>query len=105
MRFGSWYPLADAGEHAPAGAGVLQVRRAVGLVEYPTGKSAMVQYAHTPDVRATALVIAAAHREDNLWGRHLIEADAATDLATFCESLRGDFVRRFGAPPMFERTS
>ena len=105
VRFGPWYPLADAGSHAPAGDGVLQVRRAVGLVDYPRGKSAMLQYAYTHEVQATALAIAAAHREENLWGRHLIEVEPATDLGAFCESLRADFVRRFGAPPMFERTS
>ncbi len=100
MRFGHWYPLARAGDLAPAAEGVLQLRRAEGLVDYPHGKSAMVLYAHAPDVRAAAIALAA--RYPDLWCRHLIDLDPATDLAAFCAKLRSDFVRRFGTPPVFE---
>lgn len=99
MRFGPWYPLGEAIDHAPAEKGVLQVRRAEGLIDYPTGKSAMVHYEHTSDVRAAAEAWAEAHREDDLLCRHLIEVPPATDLAEFCAKLREEFVRRFGAPP------
>ena len=102
MQFGPWYPLADAGDHAPPSEGVLQLRRASGLIDYPRGKSAMVRYAYSPDVRAAALALAAVHAGKPLLCRHLIEIDGAIDLAAFCAKLRGDFVRRFGAVPEYE---
>lgn len=104
MRFGPWYPLADAGDRAPAAAGVWQVRLATGLLDYPRGKSAMVHYAYAPDVRAAACAWAAAHGEPTpLVCRHLIESEPATDLQAFCAKLSDEFVRRFGAPPRLSR--
>lgn len=101
MRFGPWYPLADAGDLAPAEEGVLQVRLARGLIDYPKGKSAMVAYRHAPDVRAAAAALARELPGD-LLGRHLIEAPEATDLAAFCAKLREDFARRFGRAPIHD---
>ncbi|HLL20943.1 MAG TPA: hypothetical protein VK427_02380 [Kofleriaceae bacterium] len=101
MQFGRWYPLADAGDHAPLGEGVLQLRVATGLVVYPRGKSAMVLYAHAPDLRATARALAALHPGDLLC-RHLIEVEAGVDLTAFCAKLRSDFERRFGARLLYE---
>lgn len=103
MRFGPWYPLADARDLAPAGEGVLQLRLAWGLLDYPRGKSAMVHYEHARDVRAAAAAWAEAHGPDEILCRHLIETDAATDLAAFCARLSDEFVRRFGASPRLER--
>ena len=97
MRFCPWYPLADAAAHAPAGEGVLQVRVAEGLVDYPRGKSAMVHYEHAPDVRAAAVALAGQGRA--LWCRHLIEVEGDADFAAIYAKLRDEFVRRFGAPP------
>ena len=102
MQFGPWYPLAEAGAHAPAGEGMLQLRRATGLVDYPRGKSAMTYYAHATDVRAAALGLAARFADQDLVCRHLIEIDGATDLAAFCAKLHAEFVRRFGAAPLLE---
>lgn len=102
MRFGPWYPLGEAGDHAPAGQGVLQVRLATGLVDYPTGKSAMVWYEHAPDVRERALALAATHAGADLLCRHLVEIDASIDLGAFYAKLRTEFVRRFGALPAFD---
>ena len=99
MKFGPWYPLAEAAEHAPAGEGVLQLRLASGLLDYPRGKSAMTHYAHAADVRAAALALAARFAGRDLVCRHLIEIDGATDLAAFCAKLLAEFERRFGAPP------
>jgi hypothetical protein len=101
VRFCPWYPLAAAGEHAPAAPGILQLRLARGLLDYPRGKSAMVHYAHAPDVRAEALDLARAHAGKDVVARHLIEIEEATDLGTFHAKLRDEFVRRFGTPPMF----
>lgn len=102
MQFGRWYPLTDVGDHPPAGAGVLQLRLASGLVDYPRGKSAMVLYAYADDLRAAAQTLASAHAGKDLWCRHLIEIDPTIDLPTFCEKLRDEFERRFGAPLLYE---
>ena len=101
MRFCSWYPLSEAATHAPAAEGVLQLRLAEGLIDYPTGKSAMVHYEHAPDVRAAAIRLASQHREPLLC-RHLeIEAGEAVDLAAFHAKVTAEFVRRFGRTPTF----
>jgi hypothetical protein len=102
MQFGPWYPLAEARDRAPAAEGVWQLRIAAGLLDYPRGKSAMVHYAHAPDVRAAA--IAWADRgADGILCRHLIDIDGDTDLVAFYARLVDEFTRRFGAPPRFER--
>jgi hypothetical protein len=109
VRFGPWYPLAEARDHAPAGEGVWQLRLASGLIDYPRGKSAMVHYGHAIDVRAAALAWAARFGDPGgglgggLVCRHLIEVDAATDMVAFHAKLTDEFVRRFGALPRFER--
>jgi hypothetical protein len=99
MRFGPWYPLAEARDLAPAAEGVLQLRLATGLLDYPRGKSAMVHYAHAADVRAAALAWAAAHGSDGIVCRHLIEGDGAAPPSALYARVVDDFVRRFGAPP------
>jgi hypothetical protein len=101
VRFGPWYRLAEAGDLAPAEEGVLQLRLAAGLLDYPTGKSAMVAYRHALDIRAEAQALARAH-EGDLLCRHLIDIPPATDLAAFCAKLREDFVRRFGRAPLYD---
>ena len=98
MRFGPWYPLADARDLAPAAECVWQLRLASGLLDYPRGKSAMVHYAHAADVRAAAVAWAAAHGGDGILCRHLIEGDATTSGGLYAK-LMDDFVRRFGAAP------
>jgi hypothetical protein len=103
MRFGSWYPLAEARDHTPASEGVLQLRLASGLLDYPRGKSAMVHYEHAADLGAAAATWAAAHGTEGILCRHLIETTAATDLAAFYAKLSEEFVHRFGASPRFER--
>jgi len=99
VRFGPWYPLARAGDLAPPEEGVLQLRLASGLLDYPKGKSAMVAYRHAPDLRAVARALAREH-PGVLLCRHLIEIPEATDLAGFCAKLRQEFVRRFGRTPV-----
>jgi hypothetical protein len=102
MRFCPWYPLADAAAHAPAAEGVLQLRLAEGLLDYPRGKSAMVHYEHATDVRAVATALASRHPNEALLCRHLeIEAGEAVDLARFHAKVLEEFVRRFGCPPSF----
>jgi hypothetical protein len=97
MRFCPWYSLAEAAAHAPAAEGVLQLRLADGLIDYPTGKSAMVHYEHAADVRARAVALALGLAGRDLLCRHLEPGDA--DPAAFHAKVRAEFVRRFGAPP------
>jgi hypothetical protein len=102
MRFCPWYPLAEAARHAPAGEGVLQIRVVDGLLDYPTGKSAMVHYEHALAVRDRAMALAAEHHGEALLCRHLeIEGDERVDLAAFHAKVLEEFVRRFGSPPAF----
>jgi len=102
VQFGRWYPLADVGDHTPEAEGVLQLRTEA-LVEYPRGKSAMVLYAHAPDLRAHARDLATRFADRDLRCRHLIEVDPNIDLAAFCAKLREEFERRFGARLLLER--
>jgi hypothetical protein len=102
VRFCPWYPLVDAAYHAPAGEGVLQVRLASGLVDYPRGKSAMVHYEHAGDVRAAALAFGERHRSLALVARHLIEVEhdsGGVAWPVIYAKVLGEFERRFGAPP------
>jgi hypothetical protein len=100
VQFGSWYPLAEAEAHAPAGETVLQLRLAEGLIDYPRGKRAMVHYEHAADGSAAARLLGERYVGRALLCRHLEIADGiAVDVAAFYAKVRGDFVRRFGAPP------
>lgn len=101
MRFCPWYPLAEAGRHAPAERGVLQVRVAAGLLRYPTGQSAMLHYELADDLRAAAARFAAAHPAQDWLCRHTIELsdDDIAGLDVFHARLLRDFRARFGAEP------
>lgn len=101
MRFGSWYPLADAAQLAPPAPGVFQVRVAEGLVDYPRGKSAMIHYQAALDVRAAAAGFAEAHRGATWWCRHTIEPEALApaDAEALAARLLRDFTVRFGTAP------
>ena len=80
----------------------MQVRVATGLIDYPTGKSAMVHYAHALDVRAAATALAAEHVGEELLCRHLeIEGAEAVDAVAFHAKVRDEFVKRFGSQPQF----
>jgi hypothetical protein len=97
MRFCPWYPLAEAAAHAPAAEGVLQLRVADGLLDYPRGKSAMIHYEHAHDVRAAAL---AAKPAGDILCRHLeLEPGERVDFAAIYAKLLDEFIRRFGAEP------
>ena len=100
MRFCPWYPLAEAASRAPAAEGVLQVRVEHGLVDYPRGKSAMVHYALSADVRAAAIALAGERAGELLLCRHLeAEGSEALDAAGTFTRLLAEFERRFGARP------
>jgi hypothetical protein len=98
MRFCAWYQLDEAADHAPAARGVLQVR-VPQLLDYPTGKSAMVHYQLADDVRAAAIAYAAAHAGRGWLCRHTIEVGERDDVAAHHARLVRDFTARFGAAP------
>lgn len=107
-QFSSWYPLTDDGieTHAPEGAAALQVKRADGLVDYSSGKSAMVCYFYA-DEAARALRERfddeidepGTRGEGELVFRYLQDDEAKDTLA----DLLYKFVKKFGEPPRFNR--
>ena len=102
MRFCPWYPLADADRHAPASGGVFQIRIADGLLDYPTGKSAMIHYEAAGDLRAAIAAFRASHPDGAGWlCRHTIEMTALdlSGASDFYARLLGDFTSRFGSGP------
>ena len=104
--FSEWFPLTAAGtaEHAPIGPAAVQLRRAEGLVSYPTGKSAMVFYFYAEQSVAEALAsafedeLAAAgvRGQGPLWFR-VLEGTLARSTLT---DLFDEFEARFGAAPV-----
>ena len=80
MRFGRWHRLDRAAAEAPSAPGVLQVKIASGLIDYPTGKSAMIRYGAAPDVKAAVADIARSLANDALSLTTLAEAAAALRL-------------------------
>jgi hypothetical protein len=105
MTFGRWYPLENAPEMTPARAGVLQLRVADGLIDYPRGKSAMIHYTWAPDMRQRARELADAHPGRPWLCRHsetLATAEAA-DIGAAFDRLVASFRVRFGAEPTFPR--
>lgn len=102
MSFGRWYPLEEAAANAPAGPGVLQMKLARGLIDYPTGKSAMIHYAAAADLREAAAKLARAHpgRE---WLCRFAAAAPGTGAAAGPDAMLTELVtsfrRRFGGPP------
>src|SRR5690242_14996426 len=101
MRFGPWYPLAEADRHAPATGGVFQVRIPDGLLDYPGGKSAMVHYEAAGDLRAAIAAFRAGHPGAGWLCRHTIEMTAAdvAGASDFHARLLRDFTARFGTGP------
>ena len=93
--FVHWYPLRDAGTHAPEEPGVFQIRVPQGLISYPSGKSAMVHYAGVQNLRGAIARVAADHDELDFLCRHQSSAEPAVLL----EFVQGQFVRRFGMVP------
>jgi len=86
---------------APVAPGVLQVRREVGLVDYPRGKSAMILYAAADDLRGACERLAAQYPGMAWlvrWNRDPVE-DPVEDPAGAVDRLIAEFVERFGAAP------
>ncbi|MFT7625977.1 MAG: hypothetical protein ACI9WU_005169 [Myxococcota bacterium] len=99
-RFSSWFRTAADGPHdsVPISA-VVQVKIVGDLVSYPNGKSAMIWYGATRDLKqcvADELPRLAASRPDHVvcW-RFLPTPAPEEELA----AVLGRFVRRFGSVP------
>jgi hypothetical protein len=94
MTFGRWQKLAAA--TMPRRRGVLQARVAEGLLDYPTGKSAMVYYDGDADLsRAFARLCAIVPPGADVRVRFGDCKEPAAELARKLD----EFTRRFGAPP------
>jgi hypothetical protein len=93
--FVHWYALRDAGEHAPAGPGVLQIKIPAGLLTYPTGKSAMVHYASSQNLQEEVTRLAAEHAELDFLCRH----QSSEQPAVLLDFVQTQFLRRFGTAP------
>jgi hypothetical protein len=103
VHFGVWHPIGDAGIVAPEGSGVLQAR-AEGVMDYETGRSAMVFYACSRPgetlrgyvggrgARQLRRAVAAGAR----WIRFAEAPEPGDEL----DRLIKGFVERFGSPPI-----
>lgn len=104
-QFSEWHALDDEGvsAHAPTGPAAIQLRVADGLLDYPTGKSAMVFffYAETDAKAALSKLFGdeisrpGARGLGALWFRVMTGPGAHEELMSRWDA----FVARFGAPP------
>jgi hypothetical protein len=101
MRFGRWHRLDEAAAEAPAAPGVFQLKIAAGLIDYPTGKSAMIHYGAARDLRQVVAELARANPGRDWMCRFSEEMSAreAADPDAIVAELVATFRRRFGAPP------
>jgi hypothetical protein len=103
VHFGVWHPISEASTAAPETAGVLQTR-AEGVMDYRSGRSAMVMYACSEasetlrgfvtgrGARELDRAVSAGAR----WIRFAPTPDPRRELDRLLEG----FVERFGAPPI-----
>lgn len=102
VRFGPWHPLESALDAAPDEPGVLQARAEV-LLDFPSGRSAMVLYAATPPDEALRTSVGgrlstALARAAELGARYVRFGQSPAPDSDLLRLLR-DFEERFGAPP------
>ena len=111
-QFSSWFPLTEEGveSHAPAGASAVQIKRADGLVDYPSGKSAMVCYFYAGDRTADALhkrfgdeIEQPGVRGHGELRFRYMAPDQADDIKEILAERLFKFVQKFGEPPLFNR--
>ncbi|HJU24581.1 MAG TPA: hypothetical protein VJ891_18925 [Casimicrobiaceae bacterium] len=101
MSFGRWLALDDA---APEGPGLLQARRKAGLIDYPTGKSAMVYYDADDESVARALgrLQSIVDNRDAYLVRYAPGETTLSPRQSIERHLK-QFESRFGALPIFNR--
>ena len=103
VHFGSWHPITEASSLAPETSGVMQVR-AEGVMDYETGRSAMVLYACSPPGETLRAFVGGRggrqlRRAVAAGARWIRFAEATEPEAELDRLLRG-FVERFGSPPI-----
>ena len=104
VHFGVWHPISQAGTAAPEAAGVLQTR-AEGVMDYRSGRSAMVLYACSGAGRDPARLRGGPRRARagprHLGGRALdpVRRRRPSPRRELDRLLEG-FVERFGSPPI-----
>ncbi len=97
--FGHWFPLANALESAPPSSGVFQIKIPVGLISYPTGKSAMIYYAASENLQKDLGEFARQHVGREWRARYM---ELPTELANaLLETILEAFESRFGEKPRF----
>ena len=103
VHFGVWHPISEAATAAPEAAGVLQTR-AEGVMDYRSGRSAMVLYACT-DAGETLRGFVGGRGSRELdraisagarWIRFAPTPNPRRELDRLLEG----FVERFGSPPI-----
>lgn len=103
LQFVPWYTSADIARLAPDDPGVFQVRQEQ-LIEYPSGRSAMIHYGAADNLRAELLRwVSALMAEDSgrilaLRFRHCDELGHMSPQDALAKLL-GRFESRFGAEP------
>jgi hypothetical protein len=103
VHFGVWHPISQAGTAAPDAAGVLQTR-AEGVMDYRSGRSAMILYAcSAADETLRGFVAGRGARELDRaisagarWIRFAPTPEPRRELIRLLEG----FVERFGSPPI-----
>jgi hypothetical protein len=103
VHFGVWHPISEASTAAPEAAGVLQTR-AEGVMDYRSGRSAMVLYACS-DATETLRVFVAGRGARDLdraisAGARWIRFAATPNPRPELDRLLEGFVERFGSPPI-----
>jgi hypothetical protein len=103
VHFGAWHPISDANAAAPEVAGVLQAR-AEGVMDYRSGRSAMVMYACSKPDETLRLFVAGRGarqlaRAVTAGARWIRFAEAAEPKQELDRLLQG-FVERFGSLPI-----
>ena len=106
LGFSSWYELTDENleANAPGQKAAIQVRRADGLVDYPSGKSAMVWYGIADDVAGVLRdQFADELDQPGIRGCGTLEFRyyAGPRPRERIEKVAKRFVQRFGSPPVF----
>jgi hypothetical protein len=103
VHFGAWHPIGEASTAAPETSGVLQTR-AEGVMDYETGRSAMVYYACSPPGETLRAFIsgrgARQIRRAVAAGARWIRFAEVTDPEDELDRLLKGFIERFGAPPI-----
>lgn len=107
-QFSSWYPLTEEGiQHAPEAEAAIQIKVADGLVDYETGKSAMVCYFFAADRADRALAERFSDEVESPGARGLGELKfrilEGEQLQDTLADLLFKFVRNFGEPPLYNR--